>query len=63
MALSETIQSSSDGLNIKNTSVSVVGVDQSVVILEGSLLAPYVSFSMFYYSIYYSIYILLLLFL
>ena len=42
-ALSETIQSSSEGLNNKNCSVAVVGLNQPFNLLEGALLNPYLS--------------------
>lgn len=43
LALRETIQSSSDGLNIKNCSVAIVGKDQSFLLLEGASLQPYLN--------------------
>ncbi len=42
-ALSETLQSSSEGLNTKNCSVGIVGENQPFLILEGAQLQPYVS--------------------
>jgi len=42
-ALSETLQSSSEGLTIKNCSVGIVGENQSFVILEGTQLQPYLA--------------------
>jgi len=41
LALRETVQSSSEGLNTKNVSIGVVGVDKKFEILEGDKLKPY----------------------
>jgi len=42
-ALNETIQSSSEGLNIKNCSVAIVGENQAFQIVEGISLQPYLA--------------------
>jgi hypothetical protein len=42
-ALSETIQSSSEGLNTKNCSVGIVGENLPFQLIEGAKLQPYVS--------------------
>eukprot|EP01117_Protostelium_nocturnum_P001203 TRINITY_DN11529_c0_g1_i1.p1 TRINITY_DN11529_c0_g1~~TRINITY_DN11529_c0_g1_i1.p1 ORF type:complete len:252 (-),score=41.07 TRINITY_DN11529_c0_g1_i1:157-912(-) len=41
LALRETVQSSSDGINQKNCSICVVGLGENFQILEGESLAPY----------------------
>jgi 20S proteasome subunit alpha 6 len=41
LALRETLQSSSEGLNTKNVSIGIVGEDQKFEILEGSKLQTY----------------------
>lgn len=43
LALRETTQSSSDGINQKNCTLAVVGLNQKFQIFEGEQLAPYVS--------------------
>jgi len=42
-ALRETLQSSSEGLNTKNCSVGIVGVNQQFQIIEGTKLQPYLA--------------------
>jgi len=41
IALRETLQSSSDGLNIKNCSIGIVGENHNFEIIEGQKLQPY----------------------